>query len=73
MSATKALLLPGTTAKVTGLQSKPALNGCAAIVGAYLSEKERYEVRVISPEQNNFVSIALKRDNLEQGVASKRN
>lgn len=71
MSATKALLLPGTTAKVTGLQSKPALNGCAAIVGAYLSEKERYEVRVISPEQNNFVSIALKRDNLEQGAASK--
>ena len=63
-------LLPGTTAKVVGLKSKPALNGCAAIVGAFDSEKGRYGIQVISPELNDYVTIALKPENLEQGMAS---
>ena len=64
-------VLSGTTAKVVDLQSKPHLNGCAAVVGSFNAEKGRHNVKVICPELNDFVVIALKPDNLEQGAAAR--
>lgn len=64
-------LLVGTIVKIMGLQAKPELNGCAALVGSFNAEKGRYNVRVISPEKNDYVEVALKPDNLEQGAAAR--
>ena len=64
-------LLVGTTVKVHGVKAKPELNDCAAIVGSFNADKNRYNVRVALPEANDYVEVALKPDNLMQGAAAR--
>lgn len=66
MADADAKLLVGSTVKIIGLKAKPELNGCAALVGSFNADKARYNVKCISPELNDYVEVALKRDNLEQ-------
>ena len=52
--------LPGDRVQISGLQSKPELNGLAASVLGYNTAKERYEVRV----DGTSAPMLLKRESL---------
>lgn len=65
-AAARPKLLAGSTAEVTGVKSKPELNGCPATIGSYIESKGRYNIRT-----STGVEVALKPENLLQEAADR--